>query len=195
MLEAYALSLAIRTGERFSADEMQVKVRGIGRYIFTIIDVATRFCLGYEVADRKDGHNATGLLNMAKKRAGKTPAELVTYGLSSYKEAYMGATPLEKSSAHISDACPGNKKRNNNVEERFNGTMGPFFRGRRGIKSADSPLFALFLVYYNFIRPHSSLRGRTPAEAAGITITPNTRKWRCMIGNAAMTYRTMGCGR
>ena len=32
---------------------------------------------------------------------------------------------------------------------------------------------ALHYMYYNFVRPHMSLKGRTPAQAAGVT----AKKW------------------
>jgi hypothetical protein len=35
-------------------------------------------------------------------------------------------------------------------------------------------------IYYNFIRPHSALDGKTPAEAAGIGIG-GENKWKRLI--------------
>jgi len=40
----------------------------------------------------------------------------------------------------------------------------------RGVKKADSPAIKGFQIYHNFIRPHMGLKGRTPAEAAGIKV-------------------------
>ena len=155
--------------------------------LFTVHDVKTRFCLSHDIGKHKNGYNATKLLKAAKKRAGKVPSELVSDGLSSYNEAhnkvFAAKNPLDKYSVHLSDASINNKKHNNNLQERANGTFRTFQRPRRGITNAESPLIKGFFVYYNFIRPHSSLGKRTPAEAAGIIIH-GLNKWETIIGNA-----------
>jgi hypothetical protein len=46
----------------------------------------------------------------------------------------------------------------------------------RGIKSMKTPIFPGNKVYYNFIRPHFALKGKTPAEAAGIGVDAEN-KW------------------
>ena len=163
-------------------------------YLFSANDTLTRFCLAFEMADRKDGFNATNLLKEAKRRSGKVPAEFTSDALPSYSEAHQAVfaakTPRDKRSVHISDACINDKKRNNNFQERFNGTFRAFQRPRRGIPKAHSPIITGFFVYYNFIRPHSSLNGNTPAEAAGI-IVHGVDKWRTVIGNAYLAARAM----
>ena len=185
---AYLRTLPVRTGERFGADEV-FGAAGRGSCLFSVTDLQTRFCLAHEMADRKDGHNATALLESARDRAGKVPSEFVSDGLPSYQQAHQivfaARTPLDKCSVHVGEAAIRNKKRNNNVQERFNGTFRAFQRPRRGIKKPDSPLIDGFFTHYNFVRPHMALGGRTPAEAAGITIH-GPDKWRTIIGNAAL---------
>jgi hypothetical protein len=39
-------------------------------------------------------------------------------------------------------------------------------------------------VYYNYVRPHMALKGKTPAEAAGIQVK-GTDKWLTLIQNAS----------
>jgi hypothetical protein len=50
----------------------------------------------------------------------------------------------------------------------------------RGIKVDDTPIIPLNKIYYNFIRPHQALDGRTPAEMAGIGIE-GENKWDVLL--------------
>ncbi len=44
-------------------------------------------------------------------------------------------------------------------------------------------------VYYNHIRPHSALDGKTPAEAAGINLELHGNRWESLIKKTACTKR------
>jgi putative transposase len=46
------------------------------------------------------------------------------------------------------------------------------------------PMFKGFQIFHNYVRPHEGLNGKTPAEAAGITIE-GSNKWLTLIQNAA----------
>ncbi|KYC50041.1 MAG: hypothetical protein AMQ74_01327 [Candidatus Methanofastidiosum methylothiophilum] len=50
---------------------------------------------------------------------------------------------------------------------------------QRGLKHVEpSKVFVDgFKTYYNFIRPHMSLNGKTPAEMAGIDLELDGNKW------------------
>jgi transposase InsO family protein len=39
-------------------------------------------------------------------------------------------------------------------------------------------------IYYNFLRPHSALDGKTPAEKAGINLQLEGNKWKELIERA-----------
>jgi len=59
---------------------------------------------------------------------------------------------------------------NTNLIERFHGTLKQrtkIMRGLKDIKTAK--LFTEgWLLHYNYLRPHESLRGSTPAQVAGV---------------------------
>ena len=44
-------------------------------------------------------------------------------------------------------------------------------------------------VYYNHIRPHTALDGKTPAEAAGIKLDLGENRWESLIKKTACTKR------
>ena len=67
--------------------------------------------------------------------------------------------------------------------ERLNGSVGERLRLPGTIKEKESKLTAGFVMFYNFIRKHTGLGGKAPAEAAGFVIdAPNP--WDALIHNA-----------
>jgi hypothetical protein len=58
----------------------------------------------------------------------------------------------------------------------------------RSLKREDSPVLAGMQIHHNFIRPHMGLRGKTPAEAAGIKIEGGN-PWVTVIQNASAAKR------
>jgi len=53
----------------------------------------------------------------------------------------------------------------------------------RGLKTEVTPIVEGHRLYYNFIKPHESLDGKTPSEEAGITIEGDN-KWLTLIHKA-----------
>ena len=187
----------LAAGDVHAAHAPPEKSKRKKQYLFSTTEISTRFCLAFEMADHKDGFNATNLLKETLRRMGKVPAVFTTDCLPSYIEAHQAVfaakNPLDKHSVHVSDSCLNNKKKHNNFQERFNGTYRRFQHPRQNIPSPRSPLITGFFVYYNFVRPHSSLNERTPAEAAGIIIH-GADKWRTIIGNASLAARAREAG-
>jgi len=72
----------------------------------------------------------------------------------------------------------------NNKMERLNGEIRDREKIVRGVKKADSPLIEGYQIYHNFIRPHQALKGKTPADQAGIQVE-GENKWVTLIQNAA----------
>jgi hypothetical protein len=67
--------------------------------------------------------------------------------------------------------------------ERQNGEWRDREKVMRSLKSEASPVIAGMQVYHNFIRPHMGLKGKTPAEAAGIKVE-GENPWLTLIQNA-----------
>jgi len=72
----------------------------------------------------------------------------------------------------------------NNKMERFNGEVRDREKVMRNLKRGDTPILIGYQIFHNYLRPHMSLRGKTPAEACGIEVT-GENKWLTLIQNAS----------
>lgn len=187
LMEKYLEQITPQVGDTWRADEVWVKVRGELKYVFAMMDDETRFWIAQEVADRKEGHDASGLFRQSKEVTGKKPKVIITDGLHSYSEAYrkeFWEINRETRPLHIKHIrLQGDM--NNNKMERMNGEFRDREKVVRGIKKDDSVLFGGYQMYHNFLRPHMGLDGKTPAEKCGIKID-GENKWMTIIQNASL---------
>ena len=54
----------------------------------------------------------------------------------------------------------------------------------RGLKMIDSTFFDGYQVYHTYVREHSALDGKIPAEACGVDVQGDS-KWLTMIQNVS----------
>ena len=73
---------------------------------------------------------------------------------------------------------------NNNKMERMNGELRDRERVMRTLEKADTPILTGMQIFHNYVRPHEALKGKTPSDAAGITIE-GENKWLTIIQNAS----------
>jgi len=75
---------------------------------------------------------------------------------------------------------------NNNMVERLNGTVRERNKVMRGLDDEPTAQTVIdgFRIYYNFIRPHMSLNGKTPAEQAKVSPKLERNKWKSLIEKA-----------
>ena len=145
------------------ADETVVFINGERYYLWLAIDSETRFILAFHLTKARDSDAAHTLVNQAKKLG--TPENLITDRLPSYNQAVATVLPDSK---HI-PVPPMSSDTNNNLIESFNKTFKAWYKAKKGFNSFNKAnnLIYMFIFHYNFIRPHGSLSGFTPAEVAG----------------------------
>jgi hypothetical protein len=54
----------------------------------------------------------------------------------------------------------------------------------RGLKTKNTAILQGYQIFHNYLRPHSALEGKTPAEACGIKVE-GKNKWKTLIQNAS----------
>lgn len=161
--------------DEWHADETVVKIRGVKYYLWLIVDSETRFVLGFHLSQHRDSPQAFSLLNSVK-HLGK-PGAVVTDRYSAYKvpvKAVLGVRHIRVQSFRDDIT--------NNLIECFNKQFKAWYKTKQGFASFDSAsnLIALFLFFYNFVRPHSALDGFTPVQVAGLQL-PTKSNFRLLL--------------
>jgi hypothetical protein len=72
----------------------------------------------------------------------------------------------------------------------FNGAVVELKEGMtevmRALRTLESATLDGQRVYYNHIRPHQGLNGKTPAQAAGLELNLGENKWESLIKKASL---------
>jgi len=166
------LPLLDLNSDEWHADETVVKVAGVKHYIWFIIDSETRFVIGFHLSPHRDSPQAVSVLNEASC-LGK-PGAIVSDRYSAYKVPVKSLLPgvrhirVESFKDDVS----------NNLIECFNKQFKAWYKTKQGFSSFDSAnnLIAMFVFFFNFVRPHSALNGLTPAQVAGLNLSNKQKR-------------------
>jgi transposase-like protein len=182
LINEYAETLKPQVGEVFAVDELKLKQHGKWRWLWSALDKETRFWLCSHISTERAVSDAREPFRKAKEIAGKRPNIVITDGLQSYQEAFRKGfyTLRNPRTKHV------RKPRfrdiaNNNMMERLNGTIRERERVTRNLKEQTPLIVEGLRNYYNLIRPHSALNGKTPAQQANIDLKLGKNKWLTLV--------------
>lgn len=178
------------TGKIWAADETVLGVRMAQTkegspntiWYWDVIDEETRFLLASHMSNTRTIGDAKALFERARDRAANAPRFIVTDRLRSYidgiERVWGGEVRHIQSDGMASEI-------HNNIIERFHGTIKERTKVMRDLKSHESARLIMdgWLIHYNFFRSHMSLKGKTPAEAAGIRY--EVRNWTGVVKGVA----------
>lgn len=159
----------IRVGSRWVADETVLKTKTDekeNQWFWDIIDSDSRFLLASHLSGTRGTKDAQTIMERAYRRAGKVPKVVVTDKLKSYIDG------VELTFGSETKHRPANKLASEDgtqLIERFHSTLKERTKVMRSflVRGTARKVLDGWLVHYNFFRPHLSLGGKTPAEAAG----------------------------
>jgi transposase-like protein len=163
----------LKVGDVWIGDETMLKLdKDVHVWFWDIIDDKTRFLLGSHISDTRTIGDAQTLMENALKRAGKAPRIIYTDKLAAY---FDGIELTFGSDTEHRFGNPFDVQNNTNLIERFHSTLKSRTEIMRGMQNPITAALIMdgWLIYYNFFRPHDSLRDlppkgldKTPAQVA-----------------------------
>ena len=175
------------TSDEWVADEMVLKVGGKKYWNWNVMDSETRYILASHLSFRRDATAATEVMRKARLNSATIPKRIKTDRLASYNEGidsvFGGEVEHIKSDGLAAEI-------NNNRSERLQGTYRERTKTMRGLQSRQTGQRFLdgWVVNYNVFRPHESLEGKTPAQAAHVN--PPFKEWEDMARPRARAFTT-----
>jgi putative transposase len=170
-------------------DETKVNVNGKLDWLWNLMDADTRFWVSSLITKGRTTEDARAVFQDAKAKLPFRPKAVIHDGLESYTDAFRkefyrqrGRRTYELRSVSIRE-----RGKNNRVE-RLQNTLKSRTVTMRGLDNDDSAQVMVdgIRLAYNFTRPHMTLNGLTPAEAAGVDLELNGNRWRELIKRASV---------
>lgn len=180
LLKEYTDNLKIDNSGSIHADEMMINVNGKMVWLWNVMDKNSKFVISTHLSKARKLSDAKRIFYETDSKLNKNPDVIVTDGLPAYKRAFNKVFwTKRKPRVRHEKLVSFMEKINNNVVERLHGTIRERTKIMRGFDKFNSARTILggFVFYYNFIRPHGSLNGLTPAEASGVNLHLNGNRW------------------
>jgi len=186
LIGEYVKTLKPTLSGQWQVDEMKVKFKGNWKWLWNVMDKDTRYLLASNITEKRETQDARKIFALAREASkGQKPEKVVTDGLHAYKDAFNKEffTLRKPRTEHVSHIRLAGDM-NNNLIERLHGTKRDREKVMRGLKTEETSIVPMQDIYYNHIRPHQGLEGKTPAEKAGLEIE-DQNKWLGLIKKAS----------
>ena len=208
-IKPFVDSYDYKTGPVFAADETYIKVRGIKAYIWFIMDAASRSVIGYRVSDNRSVGPCILAMRMAFRHLTELPEnfKFIADGYSAYPLAAMEFARKFKENFTFKitqvtglsndDAVSKEFRPYKQMLERLNRTYKASYRPTNGFDNHDGASYdlALWVAYYNFLRPHKHTR-YTPLNKVDMLEGADNMpgRWQLLIFLGQQTIRNLQAG-
>ena len=169
----------------WKVDETAIKCKGVQKWFWEIIDEQTKFLVASHLSGVRTAKDAIALFERSMKVAKKKPTSIYVDGLPAYIKGYnkVFRTLRKDTRPELIRKVGLRAVNSNNSVERLHGTLKDRTKPMRGLKGMETvrTLLEGFTINYNYVRPHQSLDGKTPAQAARMDSPSN---WKGLIEEA-----------
>ena len=149
-----------------------------------MIDEDTRFMVASHISNTRTFEDTVSIFKKELNKARLDHEQfLLTVAMFTKVHSTKFSIPCEKTQELIGTESWHTARETNNLVERLHCTLKDRTRCMRGLHSYESTKLLLegWSVHYNCVRPHQSLGGKTPAQAARMEVPNN---WKGLIDEA-----------
>jgi transposase-like protein len=169
----------------YHVDETAIKCKGVQKWFWEIIDEQTKFLVAGHLSGARTSEDATELFEKSVKVAKRKPVSIYCDGLPAYVDGYnkVFRTLKKDTRPELIRSVGIRNVHNQNAVERLHGTLKDRLKPTRGLKGEETvrALLEGWVVHYNYVRKHQTLKGRTPAQASGINMKND---WHVLVQEA-----------
>ena len=184
LVSEYVTTLSPQIGGKWHHDETVIRCDGQNEWFWEMIDEDTRFLVASHLSGTRSLEDTVAVFRKAVETAKGRPQVLFVDGSMQYDAAFNKVfyTRYKAAQVELIKRVGIRARETNNIVERLHETIKERVRPMRGFKNEDSARIILdgYVVNYNYVRPHLTLKGQTPAEKAGVQI----KGWKQLIENA-----------
>lgn len=193
-------------GKAFTADETYIKIRGLKGYVWFIMDAAKRAIIGYQISDNRGVGSCILAMRMAFRHLKELPKDFrfIADGYSAYplaaqqfyreSEGKINFDITQVVGLTNGDAVSTEFRPLKQMIERLNRTYKQSYRHTNGFSNIDGANYdlALWVTYYNFLRPHKEFKYKPPVQDSGLAMAGNMPgKWQYLIAMGQQTILRM----
>ena len=184
LVSEYVKTLSPQIGGKWHHDETVIRCEGQNQWFWEMIDEDTRFLVASHLSETRSLEDTVAVFRQAVETAKGRPQALFVDGSMQYDAAFNRVfySRYKVAKVEFVKRIGIRSRETNNIVERLHETVKERTRPMRGFKNQDSARAILdgYVVNYNFARPHMALKGKTPAEQAGIQV----KGWKALIEGA-----------
>jgi transposase-like protein len=163
-------------------DETMLSCENKNIWFWEMIDEETRFLVASHVSGTRTLEDTIAMFKKGYEQSKKRPKAIFVDGSLVYQPAFNKVfySRYKAERVELIRRVGIRSRETNNLVERLHGTLKDRVKPMRGLKSKESTKAILegYTVHYNFVRPHQSLNGKTPAQEAQIDTPSN---WKSLI--------------
>lgn len=178
-----------------AADETYIKIKGIKGYLWLIMDTVSRSILGYQVSKSRDVGPCILAMRMAFEKFKEFPGKALKFIADGYSAYPLAAQQFAQQLGYEfditqvigltnEDAVSKEFRPFKQLIERLNRTFKASYRITCGYDNDNGAYLgvALWVAYYNFLRPHSARRWQPLNRVEALEAADNMPgKWQLLI--------------